>query len=83
MIIRGVFPTRRPIGIDLRPPFTKLLVARMALHLLRLGATGSEREAVRALSSGPFRLDDVTALAEDALSEARQSTVATTMARSR
>jgi hypothetical protein len=63
-------------------PFDRqLLIKAMAADLHRLGATDSERSAIRALSSAPYRLGDVAALAEDALFEARQNAVAAEMAR--
>lgn len=59
----------------------QLLVKAMAADLRRLGATDSERSAIRALSAAPYRLGDVAALAEDALFEARQNAVTAEMAR--
>jgi hypothetical protein len=49
------------------------LIDDMAGFLLRRGIVGSEADAVRALSFGPYRLGDVAALAEDALLAAQQS----------
>jgi hypothetical protein len=54
----------------------------MAADLRRLNVLDSERDAIRALSSLPYRFGDVAVLAEDALFEARQSAVSNTMARS-
>jgi hypothetical protein len=56
------------------------LISNMAAHLLRLGAMGSEAEAIRALACGPYRLGDVAALAGDALYAARQKALASAMA---
>jgi hypothetical protein len=57
------------------------MVEIMAAKLRRMNALGSEADAIRALSSGPFRLGDVAALAGAALFEARQAAVATEMVR--
>lgn len=58
------------------------LVADMARRLRAMNALASEADAIRALSSGPYRLGDVAALAGEALYAAQQAGVAETMARS-
>jgi hypothetical protein len=57
------------------------LILKMAADLRRLGATGSERDAIRALTSCGYRMGDVAILAEDALFEARQQTVSREIAK--
>ena len=58
------------------------LIHRMAADLRRMQIFHSGREAIRALSTGPYRLGDIAVLVDDALAEARQAAVADTMARS-
>jgi hypothetical protein len=62
---------------------TERLVAAMASDLVHLGATASERDAIRALTACGYRMGDVALLAEDALIAARQSAVASVMAQRR
>jgi hypothetical protein len=55
------------------------MVAKMAADLRRLNVMGSERDAIRALTSCGYRMGDVAILAEDALYAARQGAVTKTM----
>jgi len=55
----------------------------MAAVLRRHGATACERDAIRCLIGRGFRDSDIAALAGDAMYEARQDAVTSTMARSR
>ena len=47
------------------------LILKMAADLRRMGATSSERDAIRALTSCGYRMGDVAILAEDALRAAQ------------
>lgn len=58
------------------------VVAAMAATLKKYDAFGSESDAIRCLMFRGFRNGDIVAFADDALFEARQKTVADTMARS-
>jgi len=67
----------RPKGTAGRDPANGAdLIAQMAADLCRIGLPADEREAIRTLCQLDYRHGDVAALAEDALFEARQRTVA-------
>lgn len=55
-----------------QPSASAALILKMAADLRRLGATSSERDAIRALTSCGYRMGDVAILADDALVEARR-----------
>jgi hypothetical protein len=64
-----------------RPSASAALILKMAGDLRRLGVTGSEADAMRALKKCGYRMGDVAILAEDALFEARRGLVASEMAK--